>query len=123
MRLREHRLGDKAGAFEAQLLALAHAATEPELAQVVAETERLAGELGREGDLIDAYREVAPNVLDAEIQRRLYLDVADLVARGAPRSRRSRATTTRRSSTPSPTIAARSPRSRASTATPTTTSG
>ncbi len=78
VRLREERLGDKAGAFAAQLVALRHAATEPELAQVVAETERLAGELGREGDLIDAYRDVAPNVLDAEIQRRLYLDVADL---------------------------------------------
>jgi len=78
VRLREYRLGDKAGAFEAQLQALAHAAAEPELAQIVAETERLAGELGREGDLIDVYREIAPNVLDAEIQRRLYLDVADL---------------------------------------------
>ncbi len=76
--LREHRLGDKAGAFDAQLHALRFAATEPELAQVVAETERLAGELGREADLIDVYREVAPSVLDAEIQRRLYLDTADL---------------------------------------------
>ncbi|HTR52356.1 MAG TPA: tetratricopeptide repeat protein, partial [Kofleriaceae bacterium] len=78
VRLREHRLGDKAGAFAAQLSALRHAATEPELAQVVADTERLAGELGREAELIDAYREVAPSVLDAEIQRRLYLDIADL---------------------------------------------
>ncbi len=78
VRLREYQLGDKAGALDAQLLALQQAATEPELAQVVAETERLAGELGREGDLIDAYRTVAPNVLDSEIQRRLYLDVADL---------------------------------------------
>src|SRR6185295_14009021 len=78
VRLREHRLGDKAGAFEAQLLALRHAATEPELARVVADTERLAGELGREAELIDAYRAVAPDVLDAEIQRRLYLDIADL---------------------------------------------
>jgi tetratricopeptide (TPR) repeat protein len=78
VRLREYRLDDKAGAFEAQLMALSHAATEPELARVVADTERLAGELGREGDLIDAYRNVAPNVLDSEIQRRLYLDVADL---------------------------------------------
>ncbi|MEO8704973.1 MAG: tetratricopeptide repeat protein, partial [Kofleriaceae bacterium] len=78
VRLREYRLGDKAGAFDAQLLALGHAATEPELARVVAETERLAGELGREGDLIEAYKAIAPNVLDAEIQRRLYLDVADL---------------------------------------------
>ncbi|HEU4728061.1 MAG TPA: tetratricopeptide repeat protein, partial [Kofleriaceae bacterium] len=78
VRLREHRLGDVAGAFEAQLLALPYAAAEPELASVIAETERLAGELGRAADLIDAYRAVAPNVLDAQIQRRLYLDVADL---------------------------------------------
>ncbi len=78
VRLRETALGDKAGAFTAQLAALRHAAAEPELAQVVAESERLAGELGKENELIDAYREVAPNVLDAEIQRRLYLDVADL---------------------------------------------
>jgi tetratricopeptide (TPR) repeat protein len=76
--LRERHLGDPAGAFAAQLLALHHAATEPELPSVVAETERLAGDLGREADLIDAYRAVAPSVLDAEIQRRLYLDVADL---------------------------------------------
>jgi tetratricopeptide (TPR) repeat protein len=81
VRLREFRLGDKAGAFEAQLQTLRWAATEPDLAAHVAETERLAGELGREADLIDVYREVAPNVLDAEIQRRLYLDTADL-ARG-----------------------------------------
>jgi tetratricopeptide (TPR) repeat protein len=76
--LREQRLGDKAGAFEAQLLALRNAASEPDLARVIAGTERLGGDLGREADLIDAYREVAPNVLDAEIQRRLYLDIADL---------------------------------------------
>ena len=78
VRLREHRLDDIAGAFAAQLVALSHAAAEPELARVIADTERLAGELGREAELIDAYREVAPNVLDASIQRRLYLDVADL---------------------------------------------
>ena len=78
VRLREYMLDDKAGAFDAQMQALRHAATEPELPQIVAEVERLAGELNREADLIDAYREVAPNVLDSEIQRRLYLDVADL---------------------------------------------
>ncbi len=75
--LRE-RTGDLAGAFVAQLAALAHAAAEPELPTVLAETERLAGELGREGELIDAYRSLAPDVLDAELQRRLYLDIADL---------------------------------------------
>ena len=61
VRLREHQLGDKAGAFEALLLALRHAATEPELPRVLADVERVAGELGREADLIDAYREVAPD--------------------------------------------------------------
>ena len=76
--LREHRLGDKAGAFEAQLQALRYAPGEPEIARVVADTERLAGELGREAELIDAYRGIAPDVLDSEIQRRLYLDIADL---------------------------------------------
>ncbi|MBV8759380.1 MAG: tetratricopeptide repeat protein [Deltaproteobacteria bacterium] len=76
--LREHRLADKAGAFEAQLLALRNAPGSVQMAQVVADTERLAGELGREADLIDAYRAVAPDVYDAEIQRRLYLDIADL---------------------------------------------
>ncbi|HSN29718.1 MAG TPA: hypothetical protein VLT45_25700, partial [Kofleriaceae bacterium] len=78
VQLREHRLADKAGAFEAQLLALRHAPGSLQMAQVVADTERLAGELGREADLIDAYRAVAPDVYDAEIQRRLYLDIADL---------------------------------------------
>jgi len=78
VRLCEYQLDDKAGAFSALITALQYAATEPELPQMVAEIERLAGELGREADLIDAYREVAPNVLDSDIQRRLYLDVADL---------------------------------------------
>lgn len=77
VQLRE-RTGDKVGAFAAQLAALRHAAAEPELPQVIGETERLAGELERESDLIDAYRGIAPDVLDAEVQRRLYLDIADL---------------------------------------------
>lgn len=75
--LRENT-GDKVGAFTAQLAALRHAAAEPELPQVIGETERLAGELERESELIDAYRGIAPDVLDAEVQRRLYLDIADL---------------------------------------------
>jgi tetratricopeptide (TPR) repeat protein len=81
VQLKEYQLDDKAGAFDVMLQALRVAATEPELPNVVGEVERLAGELNREADLIDAYREVAPDVLDAEIQRRLYLDIADL-ARG-----------------------------------------
>ncbi|HEY5945217.1 MAG TPA: tetratricopeptide repeat protein, partial [Kofleriaceae bacterium] len=78
VQIKEQRLGDKVGAFEVMLQALRYAATEPELPMVVSHVERLAGELNREGDLIDVYRDVAPEVLDAEIQRRLYLDIADL---------------------------------------------
>src|SRR5262249_55293645 len=76
--LREHRLGDTAGAFDARVKALEAAVAEPELGQALGEVERLAGDLGREGDLIDVYRRIAPDVLDGEVQRRLYLDVADL---------------------------------------------
>jgi tetratricopeptide (TPR) repeat protein len=81
VQLREQRLGDKDGAFAAALRALAGAAGEPELPELIADAERLASELGREGDLIEVYRQIAPDVLDADLQRRLYLDVADL-ARG-----------------------------------------
>ena len=76
--LRSSRLGDFAGAFDAILRALDSAAAETELPELLKEVERLAGELGRESDLIDVYRQLAPNVLDADLQRRLYLDVADL---------------------------------------------
>lgn len=76
--IRETRLGDQVGAFDVMLQALHYAATEPELPSVIGEVERLADDLHREADLIDVYREVAPDVLDAEIQRRLYLDIADL---------------------------------------------
>ena len=76
--LRSTRLGDFAGAFDAILHALDSAAAETELPELLKEVERLAGELGRESDLIDVYRQLAPNVLDADLQRRLYLDVADL---------------------------------------------
>jgi tetratricopeptide (TPR) repeat protein len=76
--VRERRLRDLPGAFDARIKALEAAVTEPELPQALGEVERLAAQLGREGDLIDVYRRIAPDVLDGEIQRRLYLDVADL---------------------------------------------
>ncbi|MCE9575633.1 MAG: tetratricopeptide repeat protein [Deltaproteobacteria bacterium] len=76
--VRERRQGDLAGAFDARIHALEAAVAEPELPTALGEVERLAAQLGREGDLIDVYRRIAPDVLDGEIQRRLYLDVADL---------------------------------------------
>ncbi|MEZ4367391.1 MAG: hypothetical protein R2939_14100 [Kofleriaceae bacterium] len=78
---RERALGDRAGALDADQRALRAAVAEPELLELLAAVERLAAALGREDELIDLYRDLAPEVLDAEIQRRLLLDVADL-ARG-----------------------------------------
>ncbi|HWN70372.1 MAG TPA: tetratricopeptide repeat protein, partial [Haliangium sp.] len=77
-RLREQHLDDAAGAFEVAVRALRAGLSEPELAELVHEVERLASELDRPGDLIEIYREIAPDVLDADLQRRLYLDIADL---------------------------------------------
>jgi tetratricopeptide (TPR) repeat protein len=77
-RLREQYLGDPAGAFDVAVRALRAGLAEPELSELVHEVERLASELERPGDLIEIYREIAPDVLDADLQRRLYLDIADL---------------------------------------------
>jgi len=76
--IRERRLNDNAGAFEAFLRVVRAAAAEPELPDFIAQLERLASADHREADLIAIYKEVAPDVLDAELQRRLYLDIADL---------------------------------------------
>ncbi len=77
-RLREQYLDDDAGAFEVAVRALRTGLAEPELAELVGDVERLASELGRPGELIDIYQDIAPDVLDADLQRRLYLDIADL---------------------------------------------
>lgn len=76
--LREQHLDDKNGAFDITSRAVKAAVSEPELPFLINELARLAAQLGREGDLIDIYAEVAPDVFDGELQRRLYLDVADL---------------------------------------------
>ena len=76
--IRERRLADPAGALDAVVAALAVAVAEPELPEVLAEVDRLAADLNREGDLIDIYRGIADDVMAAELQRRLYLDIADL---------------------------------------------
>jgi tetratricopeptide (TPR) repeat protein len=77
-RLREEYLDDAAGAFEVAVRALRTGLAEPELGELVNEVERLASDLGRPGELIDIYQDIAPDVLDADLQRRLYLDIADL---------------------------------------------
>ncbi len=79
--LRERHLGDPDGAFDAHARAAREALAEPELGDHLGALERLAGARNRVGDLVGMYREIAPQLLDAELQRKLYLDIADL-ARG-----------------------------------------
>ncbi|MCG8417376.1 MAG: tetratricopeptide repeat protein [Proteobacteria bacterium] len=74
----ENYLDDKNRSFEVMIRTVRAAVAEPELPFFINELARLAAELGREGDLIDIYAEIAPDVFDGELQRRLYLDVADL---------------------------------------------
>ncbi len=79
--LRERQLGDADGAFDAHARAARVALAEPELADHLAALERLAVARGKTAELVALYRELAPSLLDAELQRRLHLDIADL-ARG-----------------------------------------
>ncbi len=76
--MRERDLGDPDGAFSCYQRVAADALAEPDLPAIIEELERLAAAQEREGDLIEIYREIAPDVLDGEVQRRLYLDIADL---------------------------------------------
>ncbi|RMH42163.1 MAG: tetratricopeptide repeat protein [Deltaproteobacteria bacterium] len=76
--LREHMLDDAHGAFDAYAQLLPDALAEPELAHYIDELERLAAEQGRMEELIEVFRAIAPDVFDGDLQRRIYLDIADL---------------------------------------------
>ncbi len=79
--IREKFLHDRPGALTAYRDAVMAAVAEPELAELLRELERVASQEGRLDELIDVYQQVAPDVFDGDLQRRLYLDIADL-ARG-----------------------------------------
>lgn len=79
--IRERFLADPDGALDAHARAAREALAELELKDHLASLERLAVARDRIGDLVALYRELAPQILDGELQRRLYLDTADL-ARG-----------------------------------------
>ena len=79
--IRERELGDRAGALAATREAAVAAVAEPDLPELLGELARLAAEQERLGDLIEVYQQIAPDVFDGDLQRRLYLDIADL-ARG-----------------------------------------
>ena len=76
--LRERYLQDKDGAFEVTRMALKEPLSDAEAGEMIAMISRLAAELGREQELIEIYRQAAPNILEGDLQRRLFLDIADL---------------------------------------------
>ncbi len=78
MELQEQQLGDKEAALAACAEAVRAAVAEPELPSLLKSLDRLAAELGREDELIGIFEAIAPDILDGDLQRRLYLDIADL---------------------------------------------
>ncbi|MBI4512241.1 MAG: tetratricopeptide repeat protein [Deltaproteobacteria bacterium] len=79
--LKERSLDDMAGAFDALARACRAAIAEPELAELLSAVQRIAIDRPSIPELVALYRELAPEVLAADLQRRMYLDIADL-ARG-----------------------------------------
>jgi tetratricopeptide (TPR) repeat protein len=76
--IREQRLADRGGALRCLLAAVSSSGPEDGLVEILHDVERLAGDLGRTSELIDAYRPLADRITDAELRRRLHLDIADL---------------------------------------------
>jgi len=73
----ERGLADFPRAFELMLRAAKDAASDSDLGDVLDRLEALAERTGRERELCEAYRALAPEVLDSEIQLRILLTVAD----------------------------------------------
>ena len=70
-------LSDSGRAFERASRALSLAAEDADAAQRVTHVESLARAAGRHKELIAVFREVAPKLLDAELQRDVFMRVAD----------------------------------------------
>jgi tetratricopeptide (TPR) repeat protein len=77
-KLEEGRLQDTQRAFTTMTKAAKASLAEPELPEVLSELQRLAAENGALDVLVGVYRDIAPDVFDGDLQRRLYLDIADL---------------------------------------------
>ena len=73
----ERGMADFARAFDLILRAAKDAASDADLGDVLDRLEALAERTGRERELCDVYRALAPEVLDSEAQLRILLTVAD----------------------------------------------
>lgn len=69
----EERIGDPDRAFGVLCEAMAEAADQPELAEILAKVERLGGEPQRALGLWSAYNATADHILEAELQQRVLL--------------------------------------------------
>ncbi len=77
-KLEEGRLQDTQRAFTTMTKAARASLAEPELPELLSELQRLAAENGALDVLVGVYRDIVPDVFDGDLQRRLYLDIADL---------------------------------------------
>jgi tetratricopeptide (TPR) repeat protein len=79
--LRQHRLGDDRGAYDALRDACQLLTASSELTGIVETMAALAAKLGTTDGFVGTLRELAPDVLDPEVQAGLYARIADHLSR------------------------------------------
>ncbi len=76
--IQEIALQDSGAAFDVLKRAVRSSLAEPELPELLSDLQRLAAENDALPTLVTVYRDIAPDVFDGDLQRRLHLDIADL---------------------------------------------
>ncbi len=76
--IKETGMDDSASAFDFYGFALQEALSEPNLREILNALERLAEQDDRWQDLVDLYKEVAGDILDADLQEQVRLSVAKI---------------------------------------------
>lgn len=76
--IKETGMDDSSSAFDFYGFALHEALSEPNLREILNALERLAAQDDRWQDLVDLYKEVAGDILDAELQEQVRLSVAEI---------------------------------------------
>src|SRR5262249_28610839 len=74
----KERTGDSDGAFDTYARAARDAAGGADLGGLLDALERIAGDRRRHEDLAALYRDIGGDVLDSQLQQRMYLVIADL---------------------------------------------
>src|SRR5262249_4709864 len=74
----KERTGDTDGAFDTYARAARVGLGGVDLGELLDALERIAGDRRRQDDIVALYREIGADVLDAQLQQRIYLVIADL---------------------------------------------